>query len=279
MAHEPSPARELPEALRGRRRRPALSEPGVHRQLHRHRTGTGRHPRRPRMRERTKTGVLEKVSHEEVLKDEFTLDELNDLNNYLAWNIWDVLVMRATEGVSGMIPRQEYEILSFMQEFYRYPEFMRMMTDQVGAPGIMDIGASARTEIGTKINCVHDWCLGAVAFGMGRCGLLALEVIKRRRLRRGIQHHPQVHAAGAVGQAAGRLHPQLPGPLPLPDPRPVAHRPGHGSGRSSFEEGSADFTAFTTSTPPPNCSPSSTTTTAGSAWATPGRTRCRTGAC
>ena len=36
--------------------------------------------------------------------DQFTIDELNDLNNYLAWNIWDVLVMRATEGVSGMIP-------------------------------------------------------------------------------------------------------------------------------------------------------------------------------
>ena len=130
------------------------------------------------MRERMTTKVMEKVSKEEVLKDQFSLDELNDLNNYLAWNIWDVLVMRATEGVSGMIPRQEYEILSFMQEFYRYPEFMRLMTDTVGAQGIMDIGASARTQIGTKINAVHDWCLGAVAFGMGRCGLLALEVIK-----------------------------------------------------------------------------------------------------
>ncbi len=130
------------------------------------------------MRQRMKTKVMEKVSEEDVLKDQFTLDELNDLNNYLAWNIWDVLVMRATEGVSGMIPRQEYEILAFMQEFYRYPEFMMLMTDQVGAKGIMDIGASARTQMGTKINCVHDWCLGAVAFGMGRCGLLALEVIE-----------------------------------------------------------------------------------------------------
>ena len=52
-----------------------------------------------------------------------------------------------------------------------------MMTDTIGAQGIIDIGASARSEIGTKINCVHDWCLGAVAFGMGRCGLLALEAI------------------------------------------------------------------------------------------------------
>jgi hypothetical protein len=130
------------------------------------------------LRARAKSNVLNQVSHEEVLADEFTIDELNDLNNYLAWNIWDVLVMRATEGVSGMIPRQEYEILAFMHEFYRWPEILRMTTDEVGAQAIIDIGASARREVGTKVNCVHDWCIGAVGFGMGRCGLLALEVME-----------------------------------------------------------------------------------------------------
>src|SRR4030095_5080212 len=130
------------------------------------------------MKARAKSKVLEKVSREDVLKDQFTIAELNDLNNYLAWNIWDVLVMRATEGASGMIPRQEYEILAFLHEFYRWPEILRMTTDEVGAQGVMDIGASARREIGTKVNCVHDWCIGAVGFGMGRCGLLALEAIQ-----------------------------------------------------------------------------------------------------
>ncbi len=130
------------------------------------------------MRSRAKSGVLEKVAKEDVLRDQFTIDELNDLNNYLAWNIWDVLVMRATEGVSGMIPRQEYEILAFLHEFYRWPELLRMTTDEVGAQGVMDIGAGARRELGTKVNCVHDWCIGAVGFGMGRCGLLALEAIQ-----------------------------------------------------------------------------------------------------
>ena len=132
------------------------------------------------MRSRAKSKVLEKVTKEDVLRDQFTLDELNDLNNYLAWNIWDVLVMRATEGVSGMIPRQEYEILAFMQEFYRWPEVLQMTTDEIGAKGVMEIGASARREIGTKVNCVHDWCIGAVGLGMGRCGLLALEAIQPR---------------------------------------------------------------------------------------------------
>ena len=130
------------------------------------------------LRARAKSGVLERVSKEDMLRDQFTIDELNDLNNYLAWNIWDVLVMRATEGVSGMIPRQEYEILAFMHEFYRWPEILRMTTQEVGgAQGVLDIGASARRQIGTKINAVHDWAIGAVGFGMGRCGLLALEAI------------------------------------------------------------------------------------------------------
>ena len=130
------------------------------------------------MRQRAKSKVLEKVSEGRSAEGSVQLAELNDLNNYLAWNIWDVLVMRATEGVSGMIPRQEYEILAFMHEFYRWPEILRMTTDEVGAQGIIEIGATARKEIGTKVNCVHDWCIGAVGFGMGRCGLLALEVIQ-----------------------------------------------------------------------------------------------------
>ena len=130
------------------------------------------------MKSRAKSGDLEKVSKEDVLNDQFTLDELNDLNNYLAWNIWDVLCLRATEGESGMIPRQQYEILGFMNEFYRWPEILDMTTREIGSQGVMDIGATARREIGIKVNCVHDWCIGACGFAMGRCGLLALEAIE-----------------------------------------------------------------------------------------------------
>lgn len=131
------------------------------------------------MRSRAKSGVLEKVSRDDVLRDQFTLDELNDLNNYLAWNIWDGLVMRATEGVSGMIPRQEYEILSMLHSFYRYPELLEMTTAEVGgAQGVIDIGAASRKEMGTKLNPLHDWCIGSCGFGMGRTGLLALGAIK-----------------------------------------------------------------------------------------------------
>ena len=130
------------------------------------------------MKSRAASKVLERVTIDDVRGDEFTITELNDLNNYLAWNIWDVLVMRATEGASGMIPRQEYELLALMHEFYRWPELISMTTREIGVQGVLDIGASSRTEVGTKINAVHDWSLGAVGFGMGRCALLALEAIK-----------------------------------------------------------------------------------------------------
>ena len=130
------------------------------------------------MKSRAESNVLERVTLDDVRGDEFTITELNDLNNYLAWNIWDVLVMRATEGASGMIPRQEYELLALMHEFYRWPELISMTTNEVGVQGVLDIGASSRSEVGTKINAVHDWSLGAVGFGMGRCALLALEAIK-----------------------------------------------------------------------------------------------------
>ena len=65
------------------------------------------------IRERMTTNVLEKQSEADVLKDAFTIAELNDLNNYMAWNTWDSLCMRGTEGASGMIPRQEYDCLLY----------------------------------------------------------------------------------------------------------------------------------------------------------------------
>ena len=229
------------------------------------------------IRTRMKSKVLEKVSHEEVLKDEFTLDELNDLNNYLAWNIWDVLVMRATEGVSGMIPRQEYEILAFMNEFYRYPEIMRMVTDRLGPQGIIDIGTSARREIGTKVNCVHDWCLGAVAFGMGRCGLLAGEWIKPddyveesniilKLMQRVLWGKRQ---DGLILNSQDRYRCQIHEEDFLADLT---------TQMSTSTRARTTSTPSSSSTPPPSCWPSSTTTTAGSASATPGRTRCPTAA-
>jgi hypothetical protein len=59
------------------------------------------------MRARTKGKTRMKVSRANVLCDQLTIPELNDLNDQLAWNTYDVAVMRANESGTGMSPRQE----------------------------------------------------------------------------------------------------------------------------------------------------------------------------
>jgi hypothetical protein len=101
------------------------------------------------------------------IRRELSDEEVNDFSRYMGWNMWDCLAMRATEGESGLIPRQEYESISFVQIWQRYPEFLRMITDAVGVDGLVEIGATPRREIGTKLNLLHSWALCAVAFGRG----------------------------------------------------------------------------------------------------------------
>ena len=103
-----------------------------------------------------------------------------------------------------MIPRQEYEILAFMHEFYRWPEILQMTTDEVGAQAIIDIGAKRRREVGTKVNCVHD---GVSERSVSAWAAAACSRWKRSSPKTscGEQHNPQIHAADPVGQAAGRL--------------------------------------------------------------------------
>jgi hypothetical protein len=118
------------------------------------------------LRSGLQTGVLhlDDASVRRALTDA----EVNDLSRYAGWNMWDCLAARATEGESGLIPRQEYESISFVQIWQRYPEFLRLITDTIGADGVVELGRASRREIGTKANLLHTWALGfAVAFGRG----------------------------------------------------------------------------------------------------------------
>ena len=119
------------------------------------------------MRERTRTGILGKLSREEVLKSHLDVDEINDLLNYYAWSIWDMLATRITEGESGLIPRQEYETLAFVQQFLCYPALFEEITRKVGPEGLIEMGRTAQREIGTKVNSVHYFCLVTAAL-LGR---------------------------------------------------------------------------------------------------------------
>lgn len=104
---------------------------------------------------------------------ELTAEEVNDILRYLAWNEWDALAARATEGESGLIPRQEYEAMGILNCWFTHPGWLKAIQDRVGPDGIIGIGARARNEIGTKINLLHTWAVASAAsFGRG----IALEL-------------------------------------------------------------------------------------------------------
>src|SRR5690606_7624525 len=97
----------------------------------------------------------------------------NELVRYLTWNEWDALAARATEGESGLIPRQEYEALGIMNSWFRHPAWLRVIAEKVGTDGLIEIGRTCRREIGTKVNLLHSWAmLTAPSFGRG----IALEM-------------------------------------------------------------------------------------------------------
>lgn len=133
---------------------------------------------------------------DESLTRELTAAEVNDIQDYYGWNVWDILAARITEGESGLIPRQEYEVLGVYVQWRKHPEWHRMITDKVGVDGLRQIGAIARREVGTKVNPLHIWAAGLpTAQGRG----IAVEL--------GI-HAPEEHTqdlAGAI-QFTRRLY-------------------------------------------------------------------------
>jgi hypothetical protein len=114
-----------------------------------------------KMRAQARSGILERLSRADLLKPALTLDEVNDLIDYIGWQFWDMLGMRATEGESGLIPRQEYEAVALIQEAVRYGELLRAVTDAVGAEGVLAMGEGARNEIGSKRNIIHEYLMGS----------------------------------------------------------------------------------------------------------------------
>ncbi|EWT06080.1 hypothetical protein N864_00285 [Intrasporangium chromatireducens Q5-1] len=113
-------------------------------------------PGHEQMRSRLKVPFID-TTGENVRRDRLTADEVNSWLDYAGWNLWDFILGRASEGESGLIPRQEYETISFVQQWNHYPKFIRMLTDEVGADGIVELGRTSRREVGTKINVTRNW--------------------------------------------------------------------------------------------------------------------------
>jgi hypothetical protein len=84
-------------------------------------------------------------------------DQVNSWLEYAGWNLWDFILGRASEGESGLIPRQEYETVSFVQQWATYPRFVRMLTDELDVDGLLELAGTSKREVGTKINVTRNW--------------------------------------------------------------------------------------------------------------------------
>jgi hypothetical protein len=110
------------------------------------------------MRRRLRTGILDQT-RENVLRD-LEPAEMADFLAYCGWNLWDVIKSRQTEGESGLIPRQEYETIAFVQQWSTYARWFSEITDKIGPEGVIELGATPRREFGTKANHLDMWGIG-----------------------------------------------------------------------------------------------------------------------
>lgn len=93
----------------------------------------------------------------DVRRHEITDEEIQGWFDYVGWNLWELIANRSTEGESGLIPRQEYETISFVQQWATYPALFRELTDILGVDGVLGLGATPRREVSTQLNTTRNW--------------------------------------------------------------------------------------------------------------------------
>jgi|GEM_PF-307890 len=111
------------------------------------------------LRSRLRSGVL--VNTAENIARDLRPEEIGEFLAYTGWNLWDLIKTRQTEGESGLIPRQEYETVAFVQQWATYARWMDMITERIGVDGVIDLGRIPTREIGTKANHIRIWAIGA----------------------------------------------------------------------------------------------------------------------
>lgn len=133
------------------------------------------------MRKRIVTPFMDTTAAD-VRRDRLTDDEIESWFSYVAWNLWDFIANRSTEGESGLIPRQQYETISFVQMWDRYPELLRRITDKVGIDGVIDMGRTPHRELANKVSVIRNYGAGVIPLlGRGITTKLGLEATTDRR--------------------------------------------------------------------------------------------------
>lgn len=122
------------------------------------------------------------ITDTDVRRDSLTDDEINGWLGYVAWNLWELIANRATEGESGLIPRQEYETIAFVQQWATFPQRQRELTEVLGPDGVIALGATARREVSTQLNPTRNWAAPmCTLLGRGIAVNLGLEKATDRR--------------------------------------------------------------------------------------------------
>lgn len=103
----------------------------------------------------------------DIQPDELSDEQIHSWFDYMAWNLWELIASRSTEGESGLIPRQEYETLSFVQQWDIYPDAMRAITAEIGVDGLVELGRVSKREVGTKTNHLRNYASALMAI-LGR---------------------------------------------------------------------------------------------------------------
>lgn len=122
------------------------------------------------------------TTDEDVRLEDLSDDQIEGWFSYVSWNLWDFIANRSTEGESGLIPRQQYETISFVQMWDRYPELLRRITAKMGVDGVVEMGRTPHRELGSKVAVIRNYGAGVIPLlGRGITTRLGLEQAQDRR--------------------------------------------------------------------------------------------------
>jgi hypothetical protein len=145
------------------------------------------------------------VTAADIRPDDISDDQVDSWFDYMAWNLWELIATRASEGESGLIPRQEYETVGFVQERALYPDAVRIITDKIGVDGLIAAGATGHREVGSKVNHLRNYASALMAcLGRGIAVKLELEDVDagKRDMKDVIQYARRTWF-GSMGEGPG----------------------------------------------------------------------------
>lgn len=110
-----------------------------------------------------------------VKQNRLTVAEIDDYLAYSGWNLWDLLARRSTEGESGLIPRQEYETVAFVQQWLKFPHLYDLITEAAGgADGLVELARTHSSRPADKLNNTRAWVNICTLMGRGLLTSLGL---------------------------------------------------------------------------------------------------------